>query len=322
MPAARHTDAAVWLSPAREEDRFLPEGPRPVVVDGRDAVAWVNIQIGVDATGGEVHVRFWDTHERRFFALPKRPGFLLPTSRPGFVLLGLEKEVGFFDLARGFWQPLAAITDPDPRVIINDGEPVPGGGAVVFGTKDVRFAEPIAHLYMYTLADNRVTRIVDGMTCSNGKVFLPDADAAVLLDIDTPTKVVRRYRINVAEHTAALDGVALDLTGEAAFPDGMVGCGDDTVIVAYYDPTPAGHGRAVRYKLGSGEVVEEWRTPGSPRVTCPMLVQRPDGVRLLLTTATEGMPADQRAACPQAGSLFLAETRFRTAPPQQVLQVG
>ena len=44
-------------------------------------------------------------------------------------------------------------------------------------------------------------------------------------------------------------------------------------------------GRAVRYRLGTGEMIEEWLTSGSPRVTCPLLVSRPDGVTLVLTTA-------------------------------------
>ena len=39
-------------------------------------------------------------------------------------------------------------------------------------------------------------------------------------------------------------------------------------------------------------------------------IARADGVKLVLTTATEGMPADQRALCPYGGALFVADTRF------------
>ena len=37
------TTARIAFAPKREEDRFLPEGPRLVHVFDRDAVAWVNI---------------------------------------------------------------------------------------------------------------------------------------------------------------------------------------------------------------------------------------------------------------------------------------
>ena len=67
--------------------------------------------------------------------------------------------------------------------------------------------------------------------------------------------------------------------------------------------------------MNTREAIREWATPGSPRVTCPCLVRRPDGVKLMLTTATEGMPAEMRARCPNAGALFLADTPLSEVPP-------
>ena len=46
--------ASVFVSPAAEADRYLPEGPNAVTVAGRPAVAWVNIQTAPDATSGAV----------------------------------------------------------------------------------------------------------------------------------------------------------------------------------------------------------------------------------------------------------------------------
>ena len=81
-------------------------------------------------------------------------------------------------------------------------------------------------------------------------------------------------------------------------------------------------GRAIRFDLSTGQAVEEWTTPGSPRVTCPCLVQRPDGVKLILTTATEGMPAEQREMCPNAGFLFIADTDFPACPPSETVKLS
>lgn len=314
MPPLRSTDAAVLLAPESDEDGFLPEGPRAITLDDRPALVWVNIQTAPDATQGALHVRYWDTGGTESWVLPGRPGFVLPTSRPGVVLVGLDHQVGTFDLDSYEWTPIGAIPDPHPRTIINDAEATPDGRAVVFGTKDTRFTEPLAGLYLLTPDDNRVSRLAGVQTCSNGKVFAAGAAGLTLYDIDTPTRSVARYRLDVAARKLEADGVALDLRNEPGFPDGMVDGGDGTVVIAFYNPEPVAAGRAVRYDLRTGVALEEWRTPASPRVTCPCLVQRADGVKLVLTTATEGMPAEQRALCPDAGSLFVADTRFARVP--------
>ncbi|HTK76782.1 MAG TPA: SMP-30/gluconolactonase/LRE family protein, partial [Gemmataceae bacterium] len=316
------TEARILVTMQTEADRFLPEGPQAVTVADRPALAWVNIQTAADATCGAVHLRFWDTGERRRYDLPARPGFLRPTDRPGVIFVGREKDLGTLNLATGEWQTLATIHDANPRTIINDGTVVPGGDAVVFGTKDRRFADPIAHLYLFTLADRRVSVLADGQTCSNGKVFARDGEGLILYDIDTPQRVVTRYRFDLARRTATPDGVAIDLRAVEGFPDGMTDAGDGTVIVAFYNPTRGGTGHARRYDLRTVKLLEEWTTPGSPRVTCPLLVERDGGVELVLTTAVEGMPADQRAESPHAGDLFVAETGLSQLPMPDVLRAS
>src|SRR5262245_26021174 len=308
------TEARVLVTMQSEADRFLPEGPQKLTVADRPALAWVNIQTAADATRGAIHLWFWDSGERRRYDLPARPGFLRPTGRPGVILVGREKELGTLDLATGEWQSYATIPATNPRTIINDGTLVPGGDAVVFGTKDLRFADPIGHLYLFTFADRRVSVLADGQTCSNGKVFARDNDGLILYDVDTPRRVVTRYRFDLARRTATPDGVAIDLRTVEGFPDGMTDVGDGTVIIAFYNPTRGGNGHARRYDLRTGALLEEWTTPGSPRVTCPLLLKRDRGVKLILTTAVEGMPDDQRHDSPHAGDLFIAETTLDPSP--------
>ena len=314
----RVTPATVLHAPPAEADRFLPEGPRAVTVEGRPALAWVNIQAAADATAGAIHVRFWDG-EHRSYVQPRRPGFLFPTDRPDTLFVGLEKEIGWLNLATNTFHPLAAIDDPDPRTIINDGEVVPGGRAIVFGTKDVKFADPIAHLYLFTLDDRKLSVLADRQTCSNGKVFARDGTDLVLYDIDTPKKNVVRYRLDVAGRKASEPEVTLDVSRHEAFPDGMADVGDGTVIIAFYNPAPD-IGKAIRYSLRTGASIEAWTTPNSPRVTCPLLVEHNGSVRLVLTTATEGMPAKDRAKCPNAGDLFWADTAFVSTPAAEIVR--
>lgn len=316
------TECRVLESFPEEKDRFLLEGPKEIVFDDRDALIWVNIQTATDTTHGDIHMRFWDTGERRVLHQDTRPGFLLPTDAPGYVLVGREKEIGVVDLRTNDWTPLATIPDGNPRTIINDGEVVPGGRAVVFGTKDLRFAEPIAHLYLFTLDDRQITTLADKQTCSNGKIVTLRDGGLLLYDIDTPTRKVVRYRLDLAARKAHLDGVALELGNVPGFPDGMIDGGDGTAIIAFYNPDPVDEGVAIRFELDSGKMVEQWTTPESPRVTCPLLIEREGKVQLVLTTAVEGMPAAMREQCRDAGCLLIGETSCTHAPTTELVRFG
>ena len=319
----RTTEARLLVQPRSEADGFLPEGPRSVSVEGTDYLVWVNIQTGVDATTGAIW-GFRDSATRNLFTfpIPGRPGFALPATRDR-LLVGSTKELLTCELADGKCSaPLVTIPDDNPRTIINDAEVIPGGKAIVFGTKDTQFKEPIAHLYLFTVDDNRLTVLADRQTCSNGKVIRKDDRGLILFDIDTPTRKVVRYRLDVASRKATPDGVAIDLKDQVGFPDGMRDCGDRTAIIAFYNPDLAERGKAIRFDLSTGAAIEEWTTPGSPRVTCPLLVTRPDGVKLILTTATEGMPAEMRAKCPNGGCLFIADTTLATCPEPELVRLG
>ena len=316
-----NTIAIPFVSSDDEEDRFLPEGPRPIVIGGREAVMWVNIQTSAESTRGALHARFWDDGELNVWNLADRPGFVFPTDREGFVFVGMGKQLGTLHLETNEFIPLANIDDDNPRTIVNDGEVVPGGRAIVFGTKDVKFANPIAKLYLFTLDDNRVTVLADGQTCSNGKVIAPSGDGYILYDIDTPTKTVVRYRLDIANRSAVKEGVAVDTQTIAGFPDGMRDCGDGTAVIAFYNPEPVEEGRAVRFDLRTGQMMGEWSIPHSPRVTCPCLVSQPDGVKVIFTTATEGMPAADRESCKTAGDLVIAHSGLSVCPAYSVVKL-
>jgi sugar lactone lactonase YvrE len=101
----------------------------------------------------------------------------------------------------------------------------------------------------------------------------------------------------------------------------MIDAGDGSVIIAFYNPAPVSDGRAILFELRTGAAIEEWTTPSSPRVTCPLLIERDGRVRLVLTTATEGMPEQQRADCPHAGDLFWAQTGFVSIPAAEVVRL-
>lgn len=298
-------EAKLWYTPPTEEGRYLPEGPRLITMAGSPSLVWVNIQVSPEPTAGQLYVHDLTTKNTESIKLPGRPGFVLPApDREKAVTLGCEKTLGIFDLRSREWTPRATIPHPSGRTMINDAEPVPGHDAIVFGTKDIKFQDPMAHIYLWTQSDNHITPLADGQTCSNGKVFRTIDDQLFLFDIDTPTKTVKKYAFDIKKRSMELIGTAIDLQQVDAFPDGMADCGDGTVVIAFYNPNLVPNGKAIRYDLETGEAIEEWLVPGSPRVTCPLIYEWNGSKKLLLTTAIEGMPDDQRAQAPNAGCLF------------------
>jgi sugar lactone lactonase YvrE len=175
---------------------------------------------------------------------------------------------------------------------------------------------------LFTLDDRQISVLAPRQTCSNGKVFARDEGGLWLYDIDTPLKNVVRYRLDLASRSIGESVEILDLREQRGFPDGMVDAGDGTVIIAFYNPAPVEAGRAIRFSLQTSEAIEEWTVPGSPRVTCPLLVEHEGRVRLVLTTATEGMSSRDRRKCPAAGDLFWAETSFSQAPAAEPVRLG
>lgn len=299
--------ASVYAPAKSAEDGFLPEGPRYFEWRGKHYVGWVNIQKSPNATTGSLWIKEWPVGELRQIDLPGRPGFFVPLNGSDDVILGLSKAICRLNLATGEIDRLAEIEDQNPRTIINDAEATPDGKYIVFGTKDTLFQNAIANLYLFDVSSQKITHLADRQTCSNGKILHADDSGYTLWDIDTPTQCVRRYHLCVKPVSLTLEKVELDLKSAIGFPDGMVDYGEGKVLIAFYNPDPAPVGLGVVYDLGTGDMVKKFELPGSPRVTCPLILSDETGRKVLFTTATEGMPKHLEAECPSAGALFMAD---------------
>lgn len=302
-------DADVLFDPPSEELKFLPEGPISL---GEGRFSWVAIQHGAEATTGSLNLFDMRTRENRSFPLDGRPGFAFPAGGAERFLVGLERRLVLFDCATGEEELLTEGIDAGVEgTIINDGTPFEGG--VLFGTKDLEFAEKKAGLYFWRKSDRKLISLRNDQICSNGKVVLAQDGGVEFLDIDTPTKQVVRYRLDPESGELSGGETVLDLTSLEFFPDGMVGTPDDGgAIISFYNPNEAPFGETRWYDLASGECRAVWRTPGSPQATCPLLIEDEGAVKLVITTAVENMPSARRAAAPGAGCLFIADAPFES----------
>ncbi len=300
--------ARVLLDPASEELRFLPEGPYAI---DNNRFSWVAIQHGANANFGSLNIFDLSNNTNQSFPLPGRPGFAFPTSMSNVFVVGCERSLGFYDANTGDWQVFEDQVDHDvENTIINDG--LVHRSNLIFGTKDLEFKTQKAGLYLWRKKDRKLIRLRNDQICSNGKAVIEQVDGTVLLyDIDTPTKQVACYIIDIDEGTIGPRQVALDLSNLPFFPDGMTMTADQlSVIISFYNPSAAEYGETRQYRLSDGELEMTWTTPGSPQATCPRLISHDGKVRLVITTAVEHMPAEERSAAPNAGSIFIADTQF------------
>lgn len=287
--------------------RFLPEGPYPL---GDSRFSWVGIQHGADAQSGSVNVFDLASGCNESFDLPGRPGFAFPCQTAGHYVVGCERSLGVFDTASGSWDGFCDGIDGDvENTIINDGMVFEDN--LIFGTKDLEFATKKAGLYLYRGSDGKLIRLRDDQICSNGKAILVSEQGPQLIDIDSPTRTVVSYPIDIAAGTLGEPKVVLDFAGDPAVPDGAILTpSGDGIIVAMFRPERADHGETRLYDLASGDLRCTWQTAGSPQNTCPALVRHEGKIKLIITTAVENMTAEDQEACPNAGRIFMGDTDF------------
>ena len=299
--------------------RYLPEGP---AVCGPNRMSWVAIQHGSDARVGSLNILDTRSLNNTTVDLPGRPGFAFPTRSSMTWLIGLERQLGLYDLQSESWEVLVDGIDDDVEdTIVNDGVVFSEG--VLFGTKHLEFNDKRAGLYLWRYSDQRLIRLRDDQICSNGKVVFCGDHGYRLLDIDSPTQTVVSYSLDVERGVLGDSQVVLDWREAEDFPDGMIATPDgNSVVVAFYNPTDVPFGEVRQYGLEHGDLEVVWRVPQSPQVTCPQWVEDNGSVKLVITTAAENMTTERLSRHPQAGSLFIAPTELATLPEAIVFDPG
>ncbi len=310
-----HFQAEHFFDPGSEELRCLPEGPRVLrnYPGGRAILGWVAIEHGTGRLEGSINLLDLETRRNTSLPIPGRPGFFAETTRPGVLLVGLDRRLVYFDILSGKVEETGVHVTEHDRIIINDGLAVEGG--VLFGTKHLDFNQPIAALYFYDSAKRSVHTVIEGQLCSNGKYLRRTADGATLIDIDSIPKTITRYRLDAKLEHVLQQSLVAPPDSLPGFPDGLRHTPDGkSAIIAFYNPEAVADGVAQQFRLSDGEVLCEWKIPGSPRVTCPEFVMIDGQVKILFVTAVEGMPAETRKLAPGAGQFYIADTPFETVP--------
>lgn len=256
-----------------------------------------------DISGKRLIARDWTSGAETIRTMPDVIGSLGLTTDPDVLVVALRDRVGLYRLGEETFAPLVSIEEADARTRLNDGKVGPDGAFWV-GTMDERpDRKPIGALYRVD-ASGACTRVVDGVTVSNGLAWSPDG--RTLYHADSRPGRIEAWDFDPATGAIANRRLFAQLTNESGRPDG------GTVDAqGHYWSAGVSAGVVNRFSP-DGTLVETLKMP-VPRPTMPCFCG-PDLDTLVITSLRPPGDADLLAAFPDSGRVFMLIPGVRGLP--------
>ncbi len=270
-------------------------GESPVWVAEEKALYWIDIH------GPALYRYDPATGDNRSWTLDEPIGsFAL--RQAGGVIAGLRSGFAFIDLTTG---EVEHLHDPEPRKPgnrLNDGR-CDRRGRFWAGSMAEDMQSRDGALYRFG-PDRSCHAMVSDIAVSNGLAWSPDNKT--MYHTDSPQRTVWAWDFDIDTGAVCNRRVFAEAARGEGYPDGAAideeGC--------YWSARWNG-GRLVRH-ASDGRVIETVMMPVRKPTMCAFGGDRLD--ILYVTSATQGMTAEQRRAEPQAGGLFALEIGVRGLP--------
>jgi sugar lactone lactonase YvrE len=219
------------------------------------------------------------------------------------VVAALGDGIAALDLETRKITYLAKVDLPQSR--FNDGKCDPAG-RLWAGTMFRAGVEGTAVLYRLD-ADHALRTMVTGLSISNGIVWT--RDRKTMYYTDTPTAYVDAFDYDDATGAVTNRRAAFRVDpATLGRPDGIAIDADDRLWIAMW-----GGSRVCCMDPKTGAVMHTVRCPGSLN-TSSCAFGGPELDELFVTTSTQGMSPEQRAAYPHSGQLFRVKLPVRGVP--------
>jgi sugar lactone lactonase YvrE len=272
----------------------LAEGPSWLAERG--LLAWVDITAGLvhlfdPATGAD---RALEVGQPVGAAVPTDDGRLALAVRDGFALLDLDRE------------EVALIVEVERELTgnrMNDGKSDPAGRFWA-GTMAVDMRAGAGALYRLD-AERNVELMVPGVSISNGLGWSPDG--RLMYYIDSP-----QGRVDVFDFDATSGAIANRrpfAQAQGGDPDGMAVDARGGLWVAIW-----GAGKVLHF-LPDATLSDEIELPALQVTSC--CFGGPELQDLYITSAWQGMTAEQRAREPLAGGVFRSRPGVQGQPTRE-----
>lgn len=275
----------------------LGEGPIWDARSGR--IAWVDI------LGRRIHLTDSTTGATESIETPLDVGAIAPRAEGGFVA---ALQDGFWVIGDGPARRIARVPEARSGLRFNDGKCDPAGRFWA-GTMAYDKAPGAAALYKLDV-EGRPTRVIDGVTISNGIDW--SVDGSRMYYVDSPLHRIDQFAYATAKGEISDPRTAIDIPPEAGTPDGLTVDSGGGIWVALW-----GGGAVHRYL--DGRLDRVIKLPVSQPTSCAFGGAELD--ELYVTSAWEGLSAADRRAQPLAGALFRIRTGIRGLPARSYLGV-
>ena len=254
---------------------------------------------GSGQSGPAVYVLDTDAGAARAYPVPSFCGTVVPCAGGDSALVALRDGVYCLDLSTGALSPRFPGLTPGPDCRFNDGKASPEGrlwvgsmgapGKVVDGAGSLFVCE----------ADGVTWRAaVPGVTISNGLAWAPGG--RTMYYIDTPAGCVFAFDYDPATGAVSNKRTAFTIPAGTGHPDGCCIDAAGNLWVAQW-----GGSRVAAYNPATGAVVAEVHVPAAHVSSVTFGGTALDD--LYITTAKEHLSAEERAAQPFAGHVFVVK---------------
>uniref|UniRef100_A0A8C8UF43 Regucalcin n=1 Tax=Peromyscus maniculatus bairdii TaxID=230844 RepID=A0A8C8UF43_PERMB len=217
---------------------------------------------------------------------------------PGSYVVAAGTRVGLLDWDSQDVQWVAQLDGQTPGIRVNDGKVDPAGRFVT-GTMPEPLAPGVwepAQGALYSLhGDHEVRKLADRLGISNGLDWSPDQ--RTFYHVDSLDYAVYAYDYDVQAGTIENRRLLLQLPRGGAMPDGLCVDSAGSLWVACIDG-----GRVIRVDPHTGSRVGTLEFPVSRVTSC--CFGGADYADLFVTSAADGLSAEQLRGEPQAGHVF------------------
>ncbi len=224
---------------------------------------------------------------------PRKNGNLVLGTRSGFADLNVDT---------GQLTVLASLDSELPTNRINDGKCDPAGRFLA-GTMDMNETDPNGALYSFD--GKQITRLLDGITISNGLAWSPDHKTFYY--IDTPTREVKAFDYDLSTGQIANPRVAIHVPDSLGWPDGMTSDADGNLWIALW-----GGAQVTKWNPNAGKLLEQIAVPALHTSAC--VFGGKDMNELHITSARKGMSEADLKKFPLSGGLFKVVTDVTGMP--------
>jgi sugar lactone lactonase YvrE len=268
----------------------LGEGP---VWDERELLLyWVDIMAG--------RVQRWDPAAGRMETMEtQEPVGAAALRESGGLVLAVQSGFAVAERFGGELRRLASYERSSPDIRMNDGK-CDAAGRFWAGTMALDFRPGAGALYRLD-PDGAVHKVLEDVTISNGLDW--SADHARMYYIDTPRRTIDVFDYDAAAGTVKNRRALVEIPESAGVPDGMTLDEEGRIWVALWG------GGQVRCYTAEGKLEEVIEVASPQTTSCCFGGEELDV--LYITSARDGLSAEQLAEAPAAGGVFAARPGVR-----------